>query len=81
MFYKKTSTYGREERQKQVDIKVSEIHALINELAEMSPEFHKQLFGDDQPNVKIDMSELILSGHSFGGITAVTAAARLPENV
>ena len=27
------------------------------------------------------MGQLILSGHSFGGITAVVAAARLPDNL
>ena len=37
------------------------------------------LFGDVK-GVKVDMSQLVLSGHSFGGITAVVSAARLPKN-
>ena len=37
------------------------------------------MFGEIK-DVKVDMSQLILSGHSFGGITAVVAAARLPDH-
>ena len=43
----------------------------------MSTSLHFDIFGDIQSDVKVDMSELILSGHSFGGITAVTTAATL----
>ena len=53
--------------------------ALIEELIDMTPEFHEQLFGKDAVNVNIDMTHLILSGHSFGGMTAITTAAKLPE--
>ena len=38
------------------------------------------IFGPFAPNVKVQMDDLILGGHSFGGITAITTAAKLPEN-
>ena len=53
---------------------------LVQELREMTPDLHKQIFGDSAPDAKVDMTELVLSGHSFGGVTAVTAGAELPEN-
>ena len=80
MLYKKEATYGSDRRRQQLGIRVKEILALVQELTEMPPEFHKQMFGATTPDVKVDMTELILSGHSFGGVTAVTAAAELPEN-
>ena len=81
MFYKKVQTYGSDDlRRKQLDIRVAEVLGLVQELQEMTPDFHKQIFGDSAPDVKADMTELVLSGHSFGGITSVTAGAELPEN-
>ena len=59
---------------------MAEVTALIEELKEMTPEFHMEIFGPFAPNVKVDMNELVLSGHSFGGITAITAASTLPEH-
>ena len=47
----------------------------------MLPPFHAKLFGENMGGVRVDMSQLVLSGHSFGGITAVVAAARLPEHI
>ena len=71
--------YDKQLRQKQLGIRVSEITALVEELKELSPEFHMDIFGPFCPNIKVNMEELVLSGHSFGGITAVTTASTLPE--
>ena len=37
------------------------------------------MFGKFEPNVTIDMKELVLGGHSFGGLTAIATAAALSE--
>ena len=55
--------------------------ALIEELTELSPEFHMDIFGPFCPNIQVDMEELVVTGHSFGGITAVTTASTLPERM
>ena len=55
------------------------MNVLVQELKEMSPDFHKKLFGMYATEVKVDIDELILSGHSFGAMTAVSTAAKLPE--
>ena len=39
-----------------------------------------EIFGPFAANAMIDMSKLVLSGHSFGGITAVTTAANLRDD-
>ena len=54
--------------------------SLIQELKEMSTSLHLSLFGGNGHNVKLDMEQLILSGHSFGAMTAVTTAAKMPES-
>ena len=36
-----------------------------------------QIFGTDRPHAKLDMSELVLLGHSFGGMTALMTASKL----
>lgn len=38
---------------------------------------HMQIFGPEAPKARIDMNELVMSGHSFGGITALMAAHKL----
>jgi len=37
---------------------------------------HCQIFGPLFPNVRIDTAQIVLAGHSFGGITAFMAASR-----
>ena len=64
-------------RSKQLNIRVSEITALVEEFRNMTPELHLSIFGLENADVKIDMNELVLSGHSFGGITAVTTGSPL----
>ena len=53
---------------------------IINDLRELTPEFHMEIFGPFAANAIINMEKLVLAGHSFGGITAITTAARLGEN-
>ena len=50
--------------------------ALIDEIEEM--DFIKKLFGEDV-NVFIDMSNLIVSGHSMGGATAMLVGEKDPR--
>ena len=53
------------------------MNALIGDLKELTPEFHMEIFGPFAANAVIDMSKLVLAGHSYGGITAITTAARM----
>jgi platelet-activating factor acetylhydrolase len=63
-------------RQSQVKTRSSEIIDLINELE--TPEFLKQI--DDK--AIINMSELVLGGHSFGGMTMIyTASLKLKYKI
>ena len=67
-------------RKKQVKVRASEIHLIIEALREFDDEIKIQLFGACGINAKIDMKELILSGHSMGGCTAIEAANQLRNN-
>jgi len=56
---------------------LKEMTALISELTEMKPSFHDAIFGGSGgKDFSIDMSELVLTGHSFGGLTALTTASK-----
>ena len=50
---------------------------LINELKDSTSDLVRGMFNGTTSNV--DMSNLILSGHSFGGQTAILTASQLPE--
>lgn len=63
----------------QVKQRVEEIHLTIDSLKELSPALHFSIFGGFAPNAKIDMSELILAGHSYGAISMIAAAAKLSD--
>lgn len=63
----------------QVKQRVEEIHLTIDSLKELSPALHFWIFGGFAPNAKIDMSELILAGHSYGAISMIAAAAKLSD--
>ena len=52
----------------------------MKELRKMTPEFHMKLFGAFGANTRVDMEELVLMGHSFGGITAMMVAAMCADN-
>ena len=64
---------------KQLGIRIEEVKAVIQELNEMSCKFHQELFGICASAVKVEMSELLLAGHSFGAMTAISTAAKLSE--
>ena len=57
--------------------RVNELVTLLQDLKEMHPPTHHQVFGTSAPNAIIDTSELIVTGHSFGGITALMTAHKL----
>lgn len=74
--YTKAEFYEKELRTKQCNTRIEEIQAVVQEIVQITPEMHCQIFGPLFPNVQIDNSQLILAGHSFGGITAFMAASR-----
>ena len=45
----------------------------------MKAELNVDIFGLSRSDFKLNMEELVLAGHSFGGITAITTAASLKE--
>jgi pimeloyl-ACP methyl ester carboxylesterase len=60
-----------------VDQRVDEMLCTVSELAEMENSTHMNVFGTTVPKAKLDMSQLVVIGHSFGGITAIIAASKL----
>ena len=54
---------------KMLDTRVLEVEALIDEIE--GKDYAKSLFGEAGATVGIDMSNLIVSGHSMGGATAM----------
>ena len=66
-------------RQAQIKIRSDEIMKTIAALRDMSHELHFEIFGAGAPNAKIDISELVLSGHSFGGSTMIATANQLKD--
>ena len=61
-------------RKSQIDIRSFEIKQIIDELKQ--GELVKTWFGT---KARVDISQLVLSGHSFGGSTMIKAASDLPE--
>ena len=63
--------------------------AIIKALKEMSSNLHSSIFGFTEvlgevvpgpgANAKIDMSELILAGHSYGAISMIATGAKLGD--
>jgi len=66
----------KELRRSQVDQRVDELHSLVNDLAQPSPKLHQKIFGTAS-GAQMDIKELVVTGHSFGGITALITASRL----
>lgn len=64
-------------RQKQIMIRSEEVLLTIDALRKLSPELHFKIFGGSAPNAKIDMSELVLAGHSFGAGTMIAVDSKL----
>jgi len=67
--------YSETYRKKQLKTRVEEINKASEALKEMSLDLHQNLFGEAFPNVKLDQTELILAGHSFGGATVIATAS------
>lgn len=51
----------------------------VNDLKEMEQTTHAQVFGTAK-DAKIDLSQIVVCGHSFGGITALRTAAKLGDD-
>jgi predicted esterase len=64
-------------RQKQVTQRVDEMVSVLQDITEMHSTTHSQIFGTTAPEAKIDIDQLVIAGHSFGGITALMTAAKL----
>ena len=74
MFYQHAPVfYTKDLRINQLNIRIDEVIALIQELTDLTSgsKLYEQLFGAHSPQIKVDMDELIFSGHSFGAMTAV----------
>jgi len=67
-------------RKQQLKTRVDEIVKTREALKEMSFDLHVDLFGAAFPNVKLDMNELVLAGHSFGSATVIAVASQLKES-
>lgn len=52
----------------------------ISALRNLSDELRIKLFGARGVNVNLNLDELILSGHSFGGGTMIEAASQLKDS-
>ena len=72
VFYEKGDYYQKEVRVRQQGVRIEEVTQLINELKEESElkegssKLVREIFGASS-GVKVDMTHLVLSGHSFGG--------------
>jgi len=71
--------YVRPRREEQTQIRGQELIDFRQELETMDENLHQKIFGDDK-HAQIDMNYLTLSGHSFGGNSALYAAAKLDKN-
>ena len=55
----------------------SEIIAIVDALRNFDDELKIQLFGAGGGKSRVDMNELVLCGHSFGGCTMIESANKL----
>lgn len=62
-------------RKAQIAIRTDEVKRVIDAL--VNDNLEKTWFGDEAP--RLDMTQLVLAGHSFGGGTMVKTASELPE--
>lgn len=79
LYYDNTiQLYDLDSRRGQVDIRVSEIKALIDELYQDQGASILERIGFPR-TLKLDLERLIISGHSFGGMTAIRVANEDPR--
>jgi hypothetical protein len=71
--YKKRDFYDKEFRTSQCEQRSDEILDLFEEVADLPATVL------EEPEAEVNMSELILGGHSFGGITQLLTATRLTK--
>ena len=69
----------------QTDIRVNELMSLRDDLVDLDKKkeyknLRDWILGAETPNIKIDMDELIVVGHSFGGTSAMEFAAKLGKD-
>ena len=78
----KRVAHDLEYRQSQLDIRVNEVRALIDELTE---EQSKESIIRNKLNfpegLSIDMNKMIVCGHSFGGMTVIEASRLDPQRI
>lgn len=75
MYLDQKPFYVKDLRRKQVDRRVLEVQSLIKDLRNLTPEFRERILGPVARDAEIDMDELVVMGHSFGGITAMLVAS------
>lgn len=68
-------------RKTQMATRTEEVLSVIETLKTLTPELHFEIFGGFAPNAKIDMSELILAGHSYGSATMIATDSKIAESV
>lgn len=64
-------------RQSQLDQRVREVRSLIDEISH--PNFMQKIGFPE--GVSLNLDKLIVSGHSFGGMTAIDTSVNEPERV
>ena len=69
--YQKDVFEKKELREKQIKIRAEEVIKVIEELRGQENGTSTELFGKE---VRLDMDQLVLAGHSFGGATMIKAA-------
>ena len=70
--------YDKDYRRSQIDIRLNEMLSAAKDLTEMERSTYNQVFGSAARGVQLN-NELIVCGHSFGGLTALITAAKLGQ--
>jgi len=76
LFTNKQDVYDFELRKKQIETRVKEVEALIDEI-ENWKRMRDSLFGKSE--VELDFEKLVMAGHSMGGCTSALATSKDPR--